>query len=243
MMLLQDKVALITGGGRGIGKAIALAYAGAGADVVLVSRTRAELEAVAGEVRSRGRQAWPVVADVSVPAEVDHMVEAALAKFGRIDILVNNAAVTQPKSVLDTSLDDWYALLKVNLTGVFLCIQAALKPMVEQRQGHIINIASGSGFRGSPGNAAYSATKAGVAVFTMSLAGEVRDLGIRANVISPGPIKTEMLASRPASAASTTDASNFLEPEDVAGAALYLASPLSGHITGQVIHVRNSSRW
>lgn len=238
-MMLEDRVGLITGSGRGIGRAIALAYARAGADVALVSRTQAELEAVAGEIRQMGRNALVVVADVSDPADVDRMVDQTLAEFGRIDILVNNAAVAGPKPVMETSLEDWNLFISVNLTGVYLCSRAVLKPMIDRGRGNIINIASGSGFRGAPNNAAYSATKAGVVIFTYSLAGEVRELGIRANVISPGPIRTQMLADRPHAA----DAAIVLEPEDVAGAALFLASDYSGGITAQTIHVRNSSRW
>ncbi len=239
MKMLENKVALVTGSGRGIGRAIALAFARAGADVALISRTRTELDVVAGEVHQLGRRAMPVIADVADPDDVNRMVADTLAGLGQIDILVNNAAVAGPKPVIDLSLEEWNRFINVNLTGVFLCSRAVLSHMIDRRQGNIISIASGSGFRGAPGNAAYSAAKAGVVIFTYSLAGEVRDLGIRANVISPGPIRTQMLADRPASA----DDSIVLEPEDVAGAALYLASDLSGHITAQTIHVRNASRW
>ncbi len=240
-MMLKDKIAIITGAGRGIGRAIALAYARAGAEVVLVSRTRSELETVADEVREIGRRALVIVADVSVAAEVNRMAEATLSEFGRVDILVNNAAIAGPKSVLETSLEDWNRMITANLTSVFLCTKAILEHMIDRRQGKIINISSGSGLRGSAGNAAYSAAKSGVIAFTQALAGEMRDLGLQVNVICPGPIKTQMLAFRPTT--SPTDSSNFLEPEDVAGAALFLASNYSGGMTAQIIQVRNSVRW
>jgi NAD(P)-dependent dehydrogenase (short-subunit alcohol dehydrogenase family) len=227
--MLKDKTAIITGGGRGIGKAIALAFARAGADVAVVSRTRLELEAVASEVRELGRRALAVVADISDAADVSRMVRDTLSEFGQIDILVNNAAITAPKPVIETSL-------------VFLCAQAVLKPMIDRREGKIINISSGSGARGSPGNAAYSASKGGVIALTQALAGEVRELGIQVNVICPGPIKTEMLAFRPQSGSPATSL-DALEPEEVAGAALFLASDYSGRMNAQIIHVRNSDRW
>lgn len=241
-MMLKDKVAIITGGGRGIGKAIALAFARAGADVAVVSRTRLELEAVASEIHELGRRALVVVADISDPADVSRIVRDTLSEFGQIDILVNNAAVTAPKPVIETPLEDWSRIINVNLTGVFLCAQAVLKPMIDRQEGKIINISSGSGARGSPGNAAYSASKGGVIAFTQALAGEVRELGIQVNVICPGPIKTEMLAFRPQSGSPAT-ALDALEPEEVAGAALFLASDYSGRMNAQIIHVRNSDRW
>ncbi len=241
-MNLTNKIALVTGAGRGIGRAITLAYAGAGAEVVLVARTGAELNAVAGEVAGMGRQALVVEADVSEPVDVNRMVEASLARFGRIDILVNNAAVARPKPVVETSLEDWNWMLGINLTGVFLCTRAVLPHMIERGEGNIITISSGSGVRGAPENATYSATKAGIIAFTEALAGEVRELGIRANVICPGPIKTQMLASRP-TAGLPPGTSFSQEPEDVAGLALFLASPASGATTAQVFHIRNAARW
>jgi 3-oxoacyl-[acyl-carrier protein] reductase len=239
--MLKDKVALITGGGRGIGRAIALAYARAGADIVLVSRTRSELEKVAAEVEETGQKSLIIEADVSKPEDVARMVADSLDAFGRIDILVNNAGIALPNTVLETSLEDWQTTMAVNMTGVFLCSQAVFKHMVDRRQGKIINISSGSGVRGSAGNAAYSASKAGVVAFTEALAGEAWAAGIRANVICPGPIKTDMVALRPDT--GPADEANFLETEDVAGTALFLASDLSGQINAQIFLVRNSNRW
>jgi 3-oxoacyl-[acyl-carrier protein] reductase len=241
-MMLKDKTAIITGGGRGIGRAIALTFAQAGADVVVVSRTRSELEAVASEVGEIGRRTLVVVADISDPAAVSRMVADTLREFGQIDILVNNAAIHEPKPVAETSLEDWNRTIKINLTGVFLCSQAVLEHMIGRRDGKIINISSGAGLRGFPGNAAYSASKGGVIAFTQALAGEVRELGIKVNVICPGPINTQMHAARPREG-FFAKLPGFLEPEEVAGAALFLASDYSGRMNAQIIQVRNSDRW
>jgi 3-oxoacyl-[acyl-carrier protein] reductase len=241
-MMLQNKTAIITGGGRGIGKAIALAYARSGADVALVSRTDTELQAVASQVRALGRQARTIVADISDPAAVRHMVAEAVRQFGQVDVLVNNAAITVPQPVIEMPPESWNRIINVNLTGVFLCSQAVLRPMMDRGQGKIISIASGSGARGSPGNAAYSASKAGVIAFTQALAGEVREQGLQVNVICPGPTQTEMLASRP-QGVSPYSAADAIEPEEVAGVALFLASDYSGRMNAQTIHVRVSDRW
>jgi len=240
-MMLNGKVALITGAGRGIGKEIVLTYARAGADVALVARTKSQLEIVANEVHKTGQRALVIQADVSDPADVQRMVEETLREFGQIDILVNNAAVAGPVPVIDMTLEDWNRMIGVNLTGVYLCSRAVLPHMIERGQGKIISIASGSGLRGSARNAHYSASKAGVIAFTQALANEVREHGLQVNVICPGPIKTEMLASRPNT--SPVDESNFLETKDVAGAALFLAADLSGRMNAQIISVRNSNRW
>ena len=240
-MMLKNKVALITGAGRGIGRDIALSYARAGADVALAARTEAQLSAVAAEIGELGRRALAITADVAEPTDVERMVAQTLRQFGQLDILVNNAAVAGPKLVIDTTLEDWNRMIGVNLTGVYLCSRAVLPHMLDRGQGKIISISSGSGLRGSARNAHYSASKAGVIAFTQGLANEVREHGLQVNVICPGPIKTEMLASRPDT--SPVDESNFLETEDVAGAALFLASDLSGRMNAQIISIRNSNRW
>ncbi len=189
-----------------------------------------------------GQRSLAVVADVSDPTDVSRLVNDTLRAFGQIDILVNNAAITAPQLVIETSLENWNKIINVNLTGVFLCTQAVLKHMVDRREGKIINISSGSGARGSPGNAAYSASKAGVIAFTQALAGEVRASGIQVNVICPGPTSTEMLASRPQGVSPYT-AAEAMQPEEVAGVALFLASGYSGRMNAQAIHVRVSDRW
>ncbi len=242
MLTLQNKTAIVTGAGRGIGKAIALAYAEAGANVALVARTRPQLEQVAAQITAAGRRALVIAADVTDPAGVAGMVNATLAEFGTIDILVNNAGMARSQPVLEMSLDDWNRTMTTNLTSVFLCSQAVCRHMIERRQGKIINISSGSGVRGSPGNAVYSASKAGVIAFTEALAGEVRQFGVQVNVICPGPVNTEMLAQRPH---NETPAQNVtaLEPAEIAGLALYLASDSSGRISAQRFLARVTNRW
>jgi 3-oxoacyl-[acyl-carrier protein] reductase len=241
-MMLRDKVAVVTGAGRGIGQAIALAYAQAGADVALVSRTQSELEAVAGEIRGMGRQALVIVADVSEHADVRHMLQVTLAKFGQLDVLVNNAGISERKPFVETSHEDWDRTIRTNVTGVLLCTQAVLEPMLSQQRGKIINIASGAGVRGMPGNAVYSASKGAVIAFTQAVAGEVRGSGIQVNAICPGPIHTQMTAAG-RDQGSPFAVSDFMEPKEVAGAALFLASDYSGSMNAQIIHVRNSDRW
>lgn len=242
MISLANKTAIVTGAGRGIGRAIALAYAEAGANVALVSRTQSQLEAVAAQITALGRRALVIEADVSDPAAVTRLVETTLAEFDAIDILVNNAGMARSQPVLEMSLADWQLTMRTNLTSVFLCSQAVASHMVKHRQGKIINISSGSGVRGSPGNAVYSASKAGVIAFTEALAGELREFGIQVNVICPGPVNTGMLAQRPANETPTTNIS-ALDPDEIAGLALYLASDLSGRISAQRYLARVTNRW
>jgi NAD(P)-dependent dehydrogenase (short-subunit alcohol dehydrogenase family) len=242
-MLLQDKVALITGAGRGIGKAIALAFAAEGADLVLCSRTASQVRAVGDEVRGCGRRCLALAADVGRAEDVERVVAEALREFGRIDVLVNNAGISRDKPFVDTSLTDWHDTLAVNLYGVVYCLQAVLPGMLARGSGSIINIASGAGQRGLPGNSAYSAAKAGVIALSHALADEVGAQGVRVNVISPGPIKTEMLAASPLQGFLLKGNVKLLPAEDVAGAALFLASDLSGGMSSQVLTIRNTNRW
>jgi len=242
-MLLQNKVALITGAGRGIGRAIALAFAAEGADLVLCARTGAQVQAVGEEVRGRGRRCLARAADVARAEDVERVVAEAVREFGRIDILVNNAGISRDKPFVDTSLDDWQETLAVNLYGVVHCLRAVLPGMLSRGSGSIINIASGAGQRGLPGNSAYSAAKAAVIALSRALADEVAPQGIRVNVISPGPIKTEMLAASPLQSFLLKGNVRMLPPDDVAGAALFLASDLSGGMSGQVLTIRNTNRW
>ena len=242
-MLLQEKVALITGAGRGIGKAIALAFAAEGADLVLCARTASQVQAVGDEVRRRGRRCLAGVADVSSAEDVERLVAEALREFGRIDVLVNNAGISRDKSFMETSRAAWDETLGVNLWGVVFFLQAVLPGMLARGSGSIINIASGAGQRGLPGNAAYSAAKAAVIALSHALADEVGTQGVRVNVISPGPIKTEMLAASPLQGFLLKGNVRMLPPEDVAGAALFLASDVSGGMSSQVLTIRNSNRW
>lgn len=240
---LAGKVALVTGGKRGIGKAIALIFAEAGADVAICSRgiEDGELEAVAGEIKKLGRRSLAIQADTSRKADVDSMVERVMAEFGAIDILVNNAGIIVRGPILETSEEDLDRLLGIDLKAYILCAQAAGKVMVKQKRGNIINISTQHSFKANPGFGAYGIAKAGVVLLTRVLARELGAYGIRANGIAPGLTRTEF--SR-----STWTNTNLLkeieaslplgrigEPEDIAKAALFLASEVSSYITGHTI--------
>lgn len=242
-MLLRDKVALVTGAGRGIGKAISLTFAVEGANLIVCSRTKSQIEDVAEAIRAVGRECLAVVAAVEKEADVTQMVGDGLARFGKIDILVNNAGISNPKPFLETSMSDWEEALAVNLKGVVLCTRAVLPHMLQRGVGRVINVASAAGLRGLPGSPAYTASKFAVVGLTQALADEVMEKGIRVNVICPGPVKTELLDSSPVKDFLLKNPASLLMMEDVTGAALYLASELSGGLNSQTICVRNSNRW
>jgi NAD(P)-dependent dehydrogenase (short-subunit alcohol dehydrogenase family) len=227
-MRLKDKVALITGAGRGIGRAIALGYAREGAHV---ARTPAEVESAADEVRLLGARALAVVCDVTDEAQVKQAVARTLAEFGRLDILVNNAGVGAVRPIHGTPLATWERALAVNLTGTFLCTKHAWKPMQAQGQGCIVNIASLAGRRGVALMSAYAASKWGQIGFTLSAAEEGRPHHIRVNAIAPGKGDTAMRA------AVVEDKSQLLKAEDHVGVCVFLASDDARYITGQVIEL------
>jgi 3-oxoacyl-[acyl-carrier protein] reductase len=239
-MDLTDRVAIVTGAGRGIGRAVALSLAEAGVRVV-VNSTGQTAASVAAEINAAGGQGLAVVADISSPAEAARLVEAALAEYGRLDILVNNAGINRDRLVMRMSDAEWDDVLRVNLTGVFLCTRAVLKPMMKQRWGRIINMTSVVGLTGNAGQANYAAAKAGIIGFTRSVAREVAPRGITVNAIAPGFIETDMtrqipegpreelLKRIPLGSAGT--------PADVAAAAVFLASEGAKYITGQVLSV------
>lgn len=240
---LVGKTALITGGGKGIGKSIAMAFARQGADIVITSRTGAQLQEVAREIVSTGRKCLPVEGDVSEPEDVKQLVAAGRKAFGRIDILVNNAGISKESPFMDLSLADWDQTLSVNLMGVLHCIRAVLPEMRKHEAGKIINIASAAGLRGLPNSAAYSASKAAVIALTQSLGDEVGPEGIQANVICPGPVETEMFNRSSVRDFILQNPADLMAPDAVAGAALFLASDLSGGMNSQVLVVRTKSRW
>lgn len=231
-MKLKDKVAIVTGAGTGIGRAIALAYVQEGASVVLVGRTQETLATVAEEVIALGGEALVVCASVSKPPDVRRIVEEALARFGKVQILVNNAGVFICKGFLDLSLKDWDDTIDTNLKGIFLCCQAVLPGMVKQKQGNIINISSIHGKIGDANLAAHCASKFGVIGLTQALAREVIDHNINVNVICPGQVKSNWVDEPEALPLSTR-----LKPADVARVAVFLASPDSSIMTGSVIDV------
>ena len=223
------KVAIVTGGNRGIGKAISLAFAREGAKVAVVGRNKSLCEEVAGQITKDGGEAIAIQTDVSSEAEVAQMTKQTKDKYDRIDILVNNAAVNLPyRAVVDLTLDEWNRVLKTNLTGPMLCIRAVLPQMIAQRSGKITNVSSIGGRRGAAGRTPYRATKAGLINMTESVAAEVKEFGIDVNSICPGGVETDML--REITGGNMPE--NVMAPEDIAAVAVFLASDESKAITG-----------
>jgi len=241
MQPLKGQIAVVTGAGRGIGRAIALGFAGAGADVVCLSRTAENADKAADEVRSHGRRAWARAVDVSNSTDVSAAVEWLLEQTGRVDILVNNAGVTRDGLLLRMSEADWDAVLNINLKGAFLVTKALTRQFLKQRSGRIINIASVAGLTGNAGQCNYAASKAALIGFTKSLAREVASRGITVNALAPGFIETDMTAVLDEAVRSEVmkriPLGCFGKPEDIAAAAVFLAGPGGRYITGQVLTV------
>jgi len=217
---LKDQVALVTGAGRGIGRAVALAFAREGAAVALAARTTSELEAVAAQIKSRAGRALVVPTDVTREASVGALVEQVLGDFKRVDILVTAAGVATFAPLVDTKTEEWDRMLAVNLRGVFLACRTVLPAMMRQRRGTIINIVSIAAKRAIPGNAAYAASKHAVLGLTQVLAEEMRAHGVRVGALCPGAVDTPLWDSVP----KPPERSRMLRPEDVAEAALLMAS-------------------
>lgn len=241
---LEGKVAIVTGGGTGIGRGIALEFAKAGADVVVGSRKLVNLEKVAEEVRALGRRSLAVQTDISRKADVDNLVQRVMGEFGGIDILVNNAVIFTRTPVIEISEDDWDKTFDINLKGYYLCCQAVGKEMVERRKGSIINVASTAGFRVGPTNSTiYSTAKAGVIMLARGLARELGSYNVRVNTIAPGMVRTEMnkhLWSDPErlkQEEARIPLGRLGEPSDIGSVAVFLASDASRHITGSTIVV------
>ena len=241
MSQLANQIAVVTGAGRGIGRAIALKFASAGADVVCLSRTVENSEKVAAEVRALGRRAWALAVDVADAAAVAAAAEKILAEPGRVDILVNNAGVTRDGLVMRLSDADWDTVLDTNLKGAFLLTKALVRTMIKQRSGRIVNVSSVIGLIGNAGQCNYAASKAGLIGFTQSLARELGSRGITVNALAPGFIETDMTAglTEPlrAELLKRIPLGTFGQTEDIAGAALFLAGPAGRYITGQVLTV------
>jgi 3-oxoacyl-[acyl-carrier protein] reductase len=240
LQTLQGKVAIITGASRGIGRAIAQELAKFGASVVVnyASSSQAADELVS-EITQAGGSAIALAADVSKEEQVDALINAAIEKFNRIDILVNNAGITRDTLLLRMKPEDWQAVIDLNLTGVFLCTRAASKIMLKQRSGRIINITSVAGLMGNPGQANYSAAKAGVIGFTKTVAKELASRGITVNAVAPGFIATDMTNNLDAEGIlKYIPLGRYGQPEDIAGMVRFLAAdPAAGYITGQVFNV------
>src|SRR5205085_8433891 len=226
---LENQIAVVTGAGRGIGRAIALKFAAEGADVVCVSRTAENSEKVAGEVRALGRKGWAVALDVADAKAVETTSEKIHADAGRIDILVNNAGVTRDGLLMRMSEEQWDTVLNTNLRGAFTVTKGFVRALIKQRSGRIINIASVIGLIGNAGQANYAASKAGLIGFTKSVAREVASRGITVNVIAPGFIETDMTAvltdEIKGNVLKQIPMNSLGKADDIANAALYLASP------------------
>jgi 3-oxoacyl-[acyl-carrier protein] reductase len=241
MFSLKDKVALVTGASQGIGRATALALAEAGAKVGIAARNTEKLASLAAEIATAGGQALAVPMDVSDAAQVKTGFQQLLAKFGKLDILINNAAITRDTLALRMKLEDWDAVLRTNLTGAHLCIQQALGAMLKQRAGRIINITSVVAETGNAGQSNYVASKAGLIGLTRAIAIEVASRNITVNAVAPGFIATPM--TDPLSPElkdkmkSLIPLGRFGSDRDVAAAIIFLASDEAGYITGQVLGV------
>ncbi|NJP08236.1 MAG: 3-oxoacyl-[acyl-carrier-protein] reductase [Leptolyngbyaceae cyanobacterium RU_5_1] len=237
---LRGKVAIVTGASRGIGRATALALAAEGARVVVnYASSRESAEQVVAEIAAIAGSAIALPADVSKADQVDGLVNAVMEKWGQIDVLVNNAGITRDTLLLRMKPDEWQEVIDLNLTGVFLCTKAVSKIMLKQRSGRIINIASVAGQMGNPGQANYSAAKAGVIGFTKTVAKELSSRGITVNAVAPGFIATDMTSTLNAEEIlKFIPLARFGQPEDVAGMIRFLAAdPAAGYITGQVMNV------
>ena len=240
-MRLEDKVALITGGARGIGRAIAMTFAREGAAIVVADVNLEMAQKTASEIESLGRPALALEMDVTNYDLVEAGINKILDKMGKVDILVNNAGITKDNLLLRMSPADWDAVINVNLKGTFNCIKAVSRTMIKQRSGRIISIASIIGLMGNPGQANYAASKAGIIALTKTVAKELASRNINANAVAPGFIQTEMTAKLSAEIKSkmleAIPLGKLGTPEDVANVCLFLASQESSYITGQTITI------
>ena len=259
---VDGKVAIVTGAGRGIGKAIALTLAEAGADITVVARTKEQIEQTAEDIRKLGRKALAIPADVSQEDQVEKVVEQTVSRFGKIDILVNNAGIAVSKPVVlvpgaevagftgkvseqdeQTTLQEWRKIIDTNLTGAFIFAQAVGPYMMKQRKGKVINTSSTAADEGLPRISAYSASKAGLSTFTRCLASEWGPFNINVNAIAPGAIRTDMVAhhlENPKSKEAILERiplGRVAEPRDVALLVLFLASEASDYLTGQILTI------
>lgn len=234
--ILLGKVALITGGSRGIGRAIAAAYGGAGARVFICGRNLADVEDAVREIRARGGEIDGVAGDISRAQDVQRIVGAALERFGAIDVLVNNASVLGPRqTIAEFPLEAWEEVIRINLTGLFLVTHEVLPAMLARRSGSIINVTSGVGRVGKAKWGAYAVSKAGLEGFTQLLAEEVESAGIRVNAVNPAATRTQMRAL----AYPAEDPMTLPLPDEVVPIFVYLASDASHEITGQSLNARD----
>jgi 3-oxoacyl-[acyl-carrier protein] reductase len=239
---LSGKTALVTGAGRGIGRAIALKFGAAGAKVAVnYNASEAQAEEVVAAIKDAGGEAQAVKADVSKADEVDAMVSTLVKEWGRLDILVNNAGITRDNLMMRMSQDEWDAVMDTNLRSAYFCTRAVLRSMLRNRWGRIISLSSVVGLTGNAGQANYAAAKAGIIGFTKSIAREVGGRNITANAIAPGFIETDITAGLPdalkAEMLKTIPADRYGQPDDIANAVVFLGSDLASYINGQVLNV------
>jgi NAD(P)-dependent dehydrogenase (short-subunit alcohol dehydrogenase family) len=240
---LQGRVAIVTGGGRGIGRAIALGLAAAGAAVVVAGRTQKEIEDVAAEIRKMGGKALPVVTDLTINDQLENLVKATVQEFGKIDILVNNAARSFLRSLLDLREDGWDKVFNTNVKAAWLLSRAVARKMIEQKGGRIINITTVGAEKAELGMAAYGCSKAALKMLTRCMAREWAQFGIRVNAVGPGLTRTDFskpIWSNPEVAKHVSSAipmGRLAEPEEIVGSVLFLASDAAGFITGHSIYV------
>ena len=240
---LKGKVAIVTGGGRGIGKAISLGLAGAGASVIVCSRTQKEIDGVADEIRRMGGKALALVTDLTVNEQIENMVNTTVKEFGKIDILVNNAARSFMRSLLDLREDGWDKVFNTNVKAVWLLSRAVARKMIEQKSGRIINITTVGAEKAELGMAAYGCSKAALKMLTRCMAREWAQYGINVNAVGPGLTRTDFskpIWSNPDVAkhvAGTIPKGRLAEPEEIVGSVLFLASDAANFITGHSIYV------
>jgi 3-oxoacyl-[acyl-carrier protein] reductase len=240
MKVLQNQVAVVTGASRGIGRAVALELAAAGAKVVVnYASSSGAAEAVVAEIAALGGDALALQADVAQAEQVEALFKAVLDQWGRVDILVNNAGITRDTLLMRMKTEEWQAVIDLNLTGVFLCTRAVSKTMLKQRSGRIINITSVAGQMGNPGQANYSAAKAGVIGLTKTVARELASRGITVNAVAPGFIATDMTNDLDAEPIlKMIPLGRYGQPQEIAGMVRFLAAdPAAAYITGQVFNV------
>ncbi len=240
-MRFEGKVALVTGAGRGIGRAIALGFAKEGADIAAADINKQDTDKTCGDIECTGSKALSIQMDVTNPADVAEAVNKILDKFSKVDILINNAGITKDNLLLRMSHAEWEAVLSVNLSGSFNCIKAVSRPMIKQRSGKIVSIASIIGIIGNAGQANYSASKAGIIALTKTAAKELASRNINVNAVAPGFIETEMTARLPEELKNKMKEAiplgRFGKPDDVAAVCMFLSSEDAGYITGQTIVV------
>jgi 3-oxoacyl-[acyl-carrier protein] reductase len=238
---LTGRVAIVTGASRGIGRAITLALADRAATLVVTDVLTDAVCAFADELRGQGRTAQAYTLDVTDSASIDATVAAVMEKFGRIDVLVNNAGIARDQLLMRMKRDDWDLVLRLNLTGAYACTQAVLRPMLKQRSGRIISISSVVGQMGNAGQSNYAASKAGLIGFSKAVAREAASRGVTVNVVAPGLIDTDMTRALPDTVrdewVSKVPLARFGTPDDVAQAVCFLASDEASYITGQVLAV------